>query len=572
VNRPRPAPDAPGEAADPRRWVTLAIITVAVVIVSLDNTVLNVAIPTILRDFKTTLPSLQWVITGYALTFATLLIIGGRLGDIYGHRRMFIVGAGLFGVGSLIASLSGSVPVLVLGEAVIEGIGASMMLPATLAILSITFEGHERAAAFGVWGAVGGASAVLGPVVGGFLTTNYSWRWSFGINVIVAPLAILGAMTFMPRGERSDAEGHLDMPGAMLIAAGMFLLVFALSEGGTYGWWAPIAGLHLAGHRIWPAWSPVSIVPASLVAAGVVLSGFYVLERAKERTGAGPLFEFGQLRHRGFRYGLLTTVLLGIGQFGLAFVLPVFLQEGKHLSAERNGMWQLPSGFFVLVGAQIGSRLTRRLGVTTVVRVGLLLVMAGFLYVAAVISGSLTFWRLLPGLAIYGVGVGFATTQLTNVVLYDVDREKSGVAGGANTTARQVGLALGVAVIGSLLTAKTTSRAVQLVRSSSALSPVGRTRAIAALHANGVNFTPSAGTRPADAAALGHIFLSAVGSGARLPLLFAAGAVAVSAVVSILLPRVEVGALPGMPSAVVDGIEVLEAFEVAGSDPRLLDD
>jgi predicted MFS family arabinose efflux permease len=308
------------------------------------------------------------------------------------------------------------------------------------------------------------------------------------------------------------------------------------------------------------------------VAAGVVLSGFYVLERAKERTGAGPLFEFGQLRHRGFRYGLLTTVLLGIGQFGLAFVLPVFLQEGKHLSAERNGMWQLPSGFFVLVGAQIGSRLTRRLGVTTVVRVGLLLVMAGFLYVAAVISGSLTFWRLLPGLAIYGMGVGFATTQLTNVVLYDVDREKSGVAGGANTTARQVGLALGVAVIGSLLTAKTTSRAVQLVRSSSALSPVGRTRAIAALHANGVNFTPSAGTRPADAAALGHIFLSAVGSGARLPLLFAAGAVAVSAVVSILLPRVEVGALPGMPSAVVDGIEVLEAFEVAGSDPRLLDD
>ena len=157
---------------------------------------------------------------------------------------------------------------------------------------------------------------------------------------------------------------------------------------------------------------------------------------------------------------------MSIGQFGLAFVLPVFLQEGKHLLAQENGFWQLPTGIFVASGAQVASRLTRRYGVTVVVRAGLLLVIAGFSYVAIIISGGLTFWELVPGLALYGAGVGFATTQLTNVVLFDVDRDKSGVASGANSTARQLGLALGVAVIGSIMNAQTIARTSERIRAS----------------------------------------------------------------------------------------------------------
>src|SRR4051794_31137704 len=205
-----------------------------------------------LRDLDTTVPSLEWVITGYALTFASLLVIGGRLGDIYGHRRVFIVGAALFGVGSLIASVSGSVGQLIVGEAVIEGIGASLMLPATLAILSSTFRGRERAMAFAAWGATAGVAAAAGPVVGGFLTTNYSWRWSFRINVIVAPLAIIGALLFMTKGVRAHRKIPLDALGAALIAVGMFLLVFALSEGSTYGWWKPLKDFTVFGHGVWP--------------------------------------------------------------------------------------------------------------------------------------------------------------------------------------------------------------------------------------------------------------------------------------------------------------------------------
>jgi len=176
------------DVLDPGRWLTLAILVVSAFIVVLDNTVLNVAIPTILRDFDTSLLSIEWVITGYALTFASLLIIGGRLGDIYGHRRIFIAGCAFFSVGSLVAALSQGVPELILGEAVIEGIGASLMLPATIAILSSTFRGRERATAFAAWGAAAGVGSAIGPTVGGLLTTHASWRWAFGINVIVAPV------------------------------------------------------------------------------------------------------------------------------------------------------------------------------------------------------------------------------------------------------------------------------------------------------------------------------------------------------------------------------------------------
>ena len=232
------------ERLDPRRWFAAAVVIVSVAIPVLDNTVLNVAIPTILREFHTDLPSLQWVITGYSLTFATLLIIGGRLGDMYGHRRMFMVGAAIFGVGSFLASVSHSVPTLVLGEAIIEGIGASLLIPATLSILSTTFEGAERAIAFAAWGTVAGASVAFGPLVGGFLTTEYSWRWALRINVIAAPLFVLGALAADAARTSGRRTGRASTcPGAAMIATGSFAFVFGLSEAATLRHVPAAAGL-----------------------------------------------------------------------------------------------------------------------------------------------------------------------------------------------------------------------------------------------------------------------------------------------------------------------------------------
>ncbi len=436
---------------DPRRWITLAIILTAVLIAALDSTVLNVAIPTILREFDTTIPALQWVVTGYSLTFAALLIIGGRLGDIFGARRMFIIGAALFGVGSFIASISNGVVTLVIGEAIIEGMGASLMLPATMGILSSTFTGRERATAFATWGAAMGAAVAFGPLIGGFLTTNYSWRWAFRLNVMIVPFAILGVVLFMPRSVLSGRRERIDIPGALLIASGMFLLVFGISEGETYGWLVPTKAFEIAGTTIWPTSMPLSIVPVAFVLSAVLLVSFVRVQLAKERAGTDPLFEFSNLAHPGFRYGTLTLMLLAMGQVAFLFVLSVVLQDGQHLSAVDTGLWLVPSGLFIVAGSQVGSRLTRWVGTTNVVRAGLLLEALGLAAVALALSPHIHLWQLLPGFALFGTGIGFAGAQLNNVILSDVPPERSGAASGANTTGRMIGSALGISIISALL-------------------------------------------------------------------------------------------------------------------------
>jgi len=443
------------EPLDPRRWFAASVAILSVAIPVLDNTILNLAVPTILREFHTQLSSLQWVITGYSLTFATLLIIGGRLGDVFGHRRTFVVGATIFGLGSFLASISTSVPTLFVGEALIEGIGASMMIPATLSILSTTFKGAERPKAFAAWGAVAGASVAFGPVLGGWLTTDYSWRWGFRINVIVAPIIVIGALLFMHPDERGRRRPRIDVRGSLLVALGSFSLIFGLSEGTTYGWWHPVKDLVVNAQHAWPATRPVSIIPFAFLASVVVFSVFVRIERSMERRDRDPLFEFGQLRHLGFRYGLLTTMVLAMGQFGLLFILPVLLQNGERLSALHAGEWMLPQGILIALGAPIGGRLTRYVSITSVVRSGLALESVGLLVVALAISPHVSFLALLPGMMVFGLGVGFASSQLTNVILSDIDPDKAGVASGANTTVRQVGLALGIATFAAFIDVST---------------------------------------------------------------------------------------------------------------------
>jgi EmrB/QacA subfamily drug resistance transporter len=539
--------------------VTLGIVILAAFIVVLDNSVLYVAIPTILRDFHTTLPSLQWVVTGYALTFASLLIIGGRLGDVYGHRRIFIIGAALFGLGSFIASISSGVPELILGEAVIEGIGASLMLPATLAILSSTFQGHERGTAFAAWGATAGLGAALGPVIGGILTSDYSWRWAFRINVIVAPIAIVGALLFIRADKPEGQRLKVDVPGALLVASGLFLLVFGLSEGGSYGWVQPIADFRVAGSAAWPSTMPVSIVPVAILIALGILATFVLYERARERRGDDPLFEFSLLRIRSLRWGLVTRVILSMGQLGVLFVLPVFLQDGKQLTAEQSGFWLLPSGIFIIVGARVGGALVRRHGATFVVRLGLLLEGLGIAYLAVVLHSTISFPELLPGLMFYGIGIGCAAAQLTNVILEHVPRVKSGVVSGANATVNQVGSALGVAIIGAILTARTISEATSEIASAelpTSLKAVAQSR----VHAQGTNFTPPNDVSSRDLDMLRHALTEAVSTGVRFALVFATFVVLVGAIVSWLIPRHE-PAPADAPHRDADSFDAFEPIE-----------
>jgi hypothetical protein len=329
---------------------------------------------------------------------------------------------------------------------------------------------------------------------------------------------------------------RIDVPGALLIAAGMFLLVFGLSEGGIYGWWEPLKDFDIGSSTIWPATRSVSVIPVVFVLAGVILGAFVWLELAKSRARRDPLFQFGHFRYKTYRYGLITSMVLAMGQLGISFVLPVFLQDAKHLSAQQNGLWMLPAGLFVIAGAQLGGILIRRYGTAVVVRVGLVMYAVGILLILRVVSLDITVWSLLPGLALYGGGIGFAGAQLTNVVLSEIPADSSGVASGANTTTRQVGSALGVSVIGSLLTVQTIRSATERIAASH-LSASVKAATLTGVHAAGSSYVPPSTLSRRDAAVVQDALQHGVTTGTRWALLFAVIVILVGTLLSLLIPR-----------------------------------
>ncbi|MFT3853768.1 MAG: MFS transporter [Ilumatobacteraceae bacterium] len=543
-------PGAGAQAApDPKRWIALVVLSSSLFIIVLDNTILNVAVPTIIREFDTQVTALQWVISGYSLVFATLLISFGRLGDIFGRRRLFFVGATLFAVGSLIASLSQNVVQLFIGESVLEGVGAAMMLPATLSIISATFRGRERGPAFAVWGAVAGGAGALGPWIGGLLTTYASWRWAFRINVIIAPLAILAAWFYVRESRDEHAQG-LDLPGVVTITIGLFGLVFGIIEAGRYGWFEPIGDQTIGGWE-WPV-GAFSIVPVALAVGVLGIGAFVTIELARARAGQPVVFDFGDLHHPGFRYGLVNTMVLAMGEFGAFFVLPIFLQGGLGLTAVRSGSWLLPAGVMAFVGGFLGGQLSRRFGPKYVITVGLAFEATGiFLYVAA-FSSSTTFWALLPGLLLHGIGIGFATSQLTNVVLSDIPPRKAGSASGASGMVRQVGTALGIALIGAIFVSQAAGNVRTELDAIAGMSPAAREQIVESV-TGGIGGAETVQAPPGvDATQVGAVVSEAVADASRPAVAFAGLVVVVGALLSLLVPNIPPDE-HGMPSEVAAG-------------------
>ncbi|MCU1504938.1 MAG: putative transport protein, partial [Ilumatobacteraceae bacterium] len=517
-------------APDPKRWAALVVLSSALFIIVLDNTILNVAVPTIIRDFHTQVSALQWVISGYSLVFASLLISFGRLGDIFGRRRLFFIGATLFAIGSLIASLSQSVVQLFLGEALLEGIGGAMMLPATLSIISSTFTGRERGSAFAVWGAVAGGAGAFGPWIGGLLTTHASWRWAFRINVIVAPAAVIAALVYV-RESRDERARGVDIPGVFTVTIGLLALVFGIIEASRYGWWSPIGDRSIGGWR-WPL-DAISLVPVSIAIAVVALASFVAIELRRAAAGKPVVFDFGDLRHPGFRYGLINTTVLAMGEFGAFFVLPLFLQAGLHKSAVTTGSWLLPAGVMAFVGGAVGGQLSRRFGPKYVITIGLAFEATGiFLYVAA-FSTSTTFWSLLPGLMLHGIGIGFATSQLTNVVLSDIPPAKAGSASGAAGMIRQVGTALGIALIGAIFASQATSLIHHDIERANVPAPV-RAAVLANVRNSVGGGTTNAHTEPQ----ITTIIRNGISDASKPAVGFAGFVVTIGALLSLLVPNI----------------------------------
>jgi EmrB/QacA subfamily drug resistance transporter len=443
-----------------RTWALLACCLLGGTMTVLDNTVLTVSIPEIMRDLDTDVAGVQWIFTGYALSFASLLVIGGRLGDIYGPRRILMVGITLFGVGSYIASEAHSMTQMIIGEAVIEGAGAALLVPSTMSILARSFSGRERNIAFAAYASAIGAAATLGPLVGGYLTTYHSWRWCFRINVLLFPLVVVGILT-TSRGTRSQgSRQRLDLVGAALIGTGMFLAVFGLTQGNGYGWWKPLQEVSVGGVTVWPEDVGISITPLAFLLAAVLLGTFVRFERSLEARGAHPLFELSQFRHLTFRYMGIATFCLAFAQLGSSLCIALYLQEGRGLSAIRTGVWVLPMGISILVGAPFGGMLARRIGATNTLRAGMVLHLAGMLAVAWLLADDTPYAAILPAFFVYGFSGGMVSAQMTQVMLHDIAPEHTGAASGVNTTARQAATALGVAATGAIFAAISADRGV----------------------------------------------------------------------------------------------------------------
>lgn len=439
--------------AGPRTWLILGVATLAAITIVTDQRLVNVAIPAVMRELDAPLSSVQWMVTGSSLIVASLLIIGGRLGDVFGRRRTFVLGAALIALGSLLGSLAWDVGGLIIGKAVVQGVGTSLMLPASLAVVSTTFTGRARATAFGAWAATVGTASALGPLLGGWLTTALSWRWAFGIGAIAPMLAIVGALAWLPRASSRAKAPSLDVGGAGLLATGMFLLVFALSEGDSYGWLLPTRPLEVGGAQLWPAGAPLSVIPPAVALAGLVFFAFFRWERHRVDSGEEAMFDFGLLRVASFRFGLIATAIAAGAQAAMMLALALFVQDGKQLSAYDNGIWLLPVGLAMLATAPLAAVLVGRFGAVGVARGGLCLQAIGLTVLALRTVATSSLIDVAPGLIAYGAGVGLATSQLTSVIMGEVAGAKAGVAAGSNSSVRQAGSAVGVAVSGSSIIA-----------------------------------------------------------------------------------------------------------------------
>ncbi|MFJ9887495.1 MFS transporter [Streptomyces sp. NPDC091287] len=426
-----------------RQWLGLVAVALGVALIVVDLTIVNVILAPIIEDLSIGSSEAQWIQESYAITLAALLLVTGRLSDLYGARRIFLLGLAVFGVTSLLAALAPGGGLLILARFV-QGVGGAMMLPTSLALLNATFTGRARGQAFAVWGSTIGAAAAVGPLLGGRLA-DISWRWAFGINIPLVALIVVGVLRYLDASPRT--RGRIDGVGAVLSAVGLGLLSFVLIEGRTYGWLLTTKPLEIGGLSWSGGLSPVFV---ALLLSALALGVFWRRQAGLSRAGDEPLMDVELLSIRSFRNGNFVTLMVGLGEFGIIAVLPLWLQFALGYSAFEAGLAlvALAAGSFAASGASFPMAAT--VPALAQVRIGLGLEAAGLTLLALIASTDNSWWLIALALFVYGIGVGFATAQVTNIVLVDVPERSGGQASGIQSAARELGSALGIALLTTL--------------------------------------------------------------------------------------------------------------------------
>jgi EmrB/QacA subfamily drug resistance transporter len=412
-----------------RKWWTLVAVSFGLFMIMLDNTVVNVALPSIQRDLGMSQGGLEWVVNAYALTFGVLLLSGGKLADLLGRRRIFIVGLVIFTVSSLACGLANGSATLIAARTV-QGVGAAMMNPATLSIITATFAPRERGAAIGIWAGVSATALAIGPLVGGLLTEKISWSWIFFINVPIGALGIFAARVFVDETRDTSREQRLDLPGLVTSGAGLFALTYALIS---------------TNHHAWTS----ALVLSMFGVAAAFLAAFVLLETHQRL----PMLDLSLFRNPTFAGANVVMLLVGLTMFGVFFYNSLFLQNVLRYSAVQTGATFLPMTLLVMVVAPIAGKLTDRIGARWLMAVGMVLLTGSLLTFAQLDKGS-TFWNIVPGLILGGFGMSLAMTPTTTAAMGSVPIAKAGVGSAVINSMRQVGGSLGIAVLGAVVAAE----------------------------------------------------------------------------------------------------------------------
>jgi len=547
-----------------RRWAALAVLIAAGFMDLLDTTIVNVAIPSIRSDIDTGYAQIQWVVAGYLLAVAVGLISGGRLGDLYGRRRVFLIGVVCFGLTSLASGLAPSAGVLV-ATRVLQGLSAAAMIPQILSIVQVSFPRDEQAKALALYSSVAGIAVMSGPLLAGVLldVLHWSWRSIFLINVPASAGVLVAARVLVPES-RASAASRIDPGGIALVSAALFALVFGVIEGRALGW---------------PAWT-VALIVASLP----LLALFGAYERRLEARGGSPLISPALLADRVFASGIAVVLVFFAGVVGFFLAFTIFLQIGLGFTPLDSALTTFPSSIGLAVASLVSTTLVPRLGARVLAAGALImaLAMAALVLTVHAHGADLTAWQVRPVILVFGLGMGLIVPPLADVLLAGVDRRHAGAASGVINTAMQVGNGLGVAIVGVILFSAIGSHAaagaaaaqpqLRAQLAAAGLPPAARARSVARFHACFVDRSqeedPAASppscragaTAPprvraalaqATATARGHSFASAI----QHALAYEVGVFAAAFLLLVLLPvGARRGARAGAGEAVADGL------------------
>ena len=415
-------------AEENKKWWTLGAVAFGLFMIMLDNTIVNVALPSIQRDLNIGISELEWVVNGYALTFAVFMLTGGKLADLFGRRLIFIVGLVIFTGASLACGMAPDANVLIAAR-VVQGVGSAMMNPATLSIITATFPPRQRGMAIGIWAGVSALALAIGPLIGGLITEHISWNWIFFINVPVGILAIVVARLVIKESRDTSAEQSLDLPGLLTSGIALFALTYALIEANKYGW------------------TSARILTLFAVAASGLVA--FVLLELHQRV---PMLDLSLFRNATFAGANTIMLLIALAMFGVFFYVSLFVQNVLGYSPTQAGATFLPMTLCIVFLAPLAGKVSDRFGPRWLISGGMVLV-AGSLVIFAQLDQSSTFWDIFPALLIGGAGMAMSMAPTTATAMHAVPVDKAGVGSAVLNSARQVGGALGIAVMGAIVAA-----------------------------------------------------------------------------------------------------------------------